>query len=77
MLPDKVQEPQILAIGIASTSLVASALFLCLDDRRISGDFCSGVALMSIRFAAGFSGDGVFSLRSVSDESEMDVSHSN
>ena len=32
---------------------------------------------MSIRFAAGLSGDVVFSSWSVSDESEMDVSHSN
>ena len=51
---------EILPIGIAFPSLVASAFFLCLDDRRISGDFCSGVALMSIRFPAGLSGDGVF-----------------
>ena len=55
---------------------MASALFLCLGDRRVSGDFCSGVALMSIRFAAGLSGDGVLSFRSVSDKSEMNVSHS-
>ena len=67
----------ICAMGIASPSLVASALFLCLDDRRISGDFCCGVAFMSIRFAADLSGDGVFSFTFVSDESEMDVSHSN
>ena len=63
---------EILAIGIAFPSLVANALFLCLDDRRISEDFCSGVALMSFRFAAGLSGDGDFSSRSVSDNSEMD-----
>ena len=41
----------ICVMGIASPSLAASALFLGLDDRRISGDFCSCVAFMSIRFA--------------------------
>ena len=35
------------------------------------------MAFMSIRFAAGLSGDSVFSFTSVSDESEMDVSHLN
>ena len=64
-------------MGIAFPSFVASVPFLCHDDRRISRDFCSGVAFMSIHFAAGLSGDGVFSSWSVPDDSEMEVSHSN
>ena len=59
-------------VGIELPSFVASALFLCLDDRRISGDSCSDVAFISIHFAAGFSGDGVFSSSSLSDENGTD-----
>ena len=47
-------EFEICATGIELPSFVESAIFLCLDDRRISGDPCSGVAFVSIHFADGF-----------------------
>ena len=65
-------------IGIALPNFSASVLFLVLVERRISGDCGSGVALRSILLAAGcLSGDGDLWFRSVSDESEIEVSHSN
>ena len=51
--------------------------FLGLDDRLISGDFCTGVLLISILFAAGFFGDGVLRSLSVSEDKEIEVSRSN
>ena len=69
---------EICPIGSAFPNFPAKVPFLAFVERRISGDFCSGVALMSILLAAGcFSGDGVLWSRSVSDESEIEVSHSN
>ena len=65
-------------IGMAFPNFPARVLFLVLVDRRISGEFVSGVAFRSILLAAGcLLGDGVLWSRSVSDESEIDVSHSN
>ena len=68
---------EICPIGIAFPNLAVSIPVQTLVERRISGDFCSGVALISILLAAGFSGDGVLWSRSVSDESKIEVSHSN
>ena len=68
---------EMLPIGISFPNFPARVLFLVLVERRISGESGSGVALRSILFAAGcLLGDGVLWSRSVSDESEIDVSHS-
>ena len=65
-------------MGIAFPNFSACVLFLVLVERRISGECGSGVALRSILLAAGcLFGDGVLWFRSVSDESEIEVSHSN
>ena len=68
---------EIWLIGIVSPNFEASVLFRGLVERLISGDICSSVALIWIRLAAGFFGDGVFRLESESDDNEIEVSHSN
>ena len=76
-VPDVSVLVEMCPIGMAFPNFPARVLVLDLVDRRISGEFVSGVAFRSILLAAGcLLGDGVLWSSSVSDESEIDVSQS-
>ena len=66
-----------LLIGIALPNFPVSVPILVLVERRHCCSNFSGVRLVSNFFATGLLGDGVFLVGSESDESDIDVSHSN
>ena len=66
-----------LMIGIALPIFPVKVPILVLVERLHSRPNSSGVRFVSNFFAVGFIGDGVFLLGSESDDSEIDVSHSN
>ena len=66
-----------LLIGIALPNFPVSLPILVLVQRRHGHSNSSGVRLVSNFFAAGLFGDGVFLVGSESDDSDIDVSHSN
>ena len=66
-----------LLIGIALPNFPVSVPILVLVQRRHGHSNSSGVRLVSNFFAAGLIGDGVFLVGSESDDSDIDVSHSN